>query len=108
MISLSTRPVTLDRGSTHYRLAVSHEKMHLTWNYTRVYLNDNCSVLGLEDIISGRCYWEVEIENEFYSMWALGVCRKEVKRTGWYMELPDRWFWVKGKFDLDILPRLIL
>uniref|UniRef100_A0A8D2B3J3 Butyrophilin subfamily 1 member A1 n=1 Tax=Sciurus vulgaris TaxID=55149 RepID=A0A8D2B3J3_SCIVU len=92
-------PVTLDRSSTHYRLAVSHEKMHLTWNYARVYLNDNCSVLGLEGIVSGRCYWEVEIENEFYSMWALGVCRKEVKRTGWYMELPDRWFWVKGKFD---------
>lgn len=99
MITLSTGLVTLDPASAHYTLTVSHEKTCLTWKYTHVYLNDYCSVLGLEGITSGRCYWEVEIENEFSSTWTLGVCRKDVERTGWYMELPDRGLGVKGEFD---------
>ncbi|XP_077876361.1 butyrophilin subfamily 3 member A2 [Ictidomys tridecemlineatus] len=103
-------PVTLDPDSAHHRLSVSHEKTCLIWKYPWKYLqprlptsipfpSEKCSVLGLEGITSGRCYWEVEINNEFFSKWTLGVCRKNSKMPGLYMEIPDRGFWVMGKRD---------
>ncbi|XP_048661034.1 butyrophilin subfamily 1 member A1-like isoform X3 [Marmota marmota marmota] len=92
-------PVTLDPDSAHPKLCVSHERKYLTWKDHSGDLNAKCSVLGLEGITSGRCYWEVEIENKSHSKWTLGVCRKDSKRTGPYMELPDRGFWVMGKFN---------
>ncbi|XP_071469933.1 butyrophilin subfamily 1 member A1-like [Marmota flaviventris] len=90
---------TLDPDSAHPKLCVSHERKYLTWKDHSGDLNAKCSVLGLEGITSGRCYWEVEIENKSHSKWTLGVCRKDSKRTGPYMELPDRGFWVMGKFN---------
>uniref|UniRef100_A0A8C9UIT3 Uncharacterized protein n=1 Tax=Spermophilus dauricus TaxID=99837 RepID=A0A8C9UIT3_SPEDA len=102
--------VTLDPDSAHYRLSVSHERMRLTWKYpwenlqphlptSILFPSEKCSVLGLEGITSGRWYWEVEINNEFFSKWTLGVCRKNSKISGLYMELPERGFWVMGKRD---------
>ncbi|XP_077657635.1 butyrophilin subfamily 1 member A1-like [Urocitellus parryii] len=89
---------TLDPDSAHGRLSVSHEKTRLTWKDPCVYRDEKCSVLGLEGITSGRWYWEVEIENEFLSKWTLGVCRKDIEKRYWYLELPDRGFWVMGQF----------
>ncbi|KAM5166006.1 butyrophilin subfamily 3 member A2-like [Callospermophilus lateralis] len=107
--------VTLDPDSAHHCLSVSHEKTRLTWKNPCLYRDKKCSVLGLEGITSGRCYWEVEIENESISMWTLGVCRKDENITliqyynifkdfihgnmgkDSYMESPDRGFWVMGK-----------
>ncbi|KAM5165996.1 butyrophilin subfamily 3 member A2-like [Callospermophilus lateralis] len=90
-------PVTMDPDSAHHRLSVSHEKMRLFWKDPDVYHVKKCSVLGLEGITSGRWYWEVEIENELHSKWTLGVCRKDVRRKGNYLESSQRGFWVMGK-----------
>ncbi|XP_014638406.1 PREDICTED: butyrophilin subfamily 1 member A1-like [Ceratotherium simum simum] len=90
--------VTLDPGSAHPNLSLSPEKTSLTWKDTHVDSGDTCSILGLEGITSGRCYWEVEVRNRDRSKWALGVCRGDVKRKGWYRESPDKGFWVVGQF----------
>ncbi|XP_057554158.1 butyrophilin-like protein 1 [Hippopotamus amphibius kiboko] len=92
-------PVTLDPGSAHSDLVVSHEKMSVAWKDSSVNSSDTCSVLGFEGITSGRCYWEVEIRDGDGSEWALGVCREDVKRKDWYTESPDKGFWVVGLFE---------
>uniref|UniRef100_A0A8C5ZX28 Butyrophilin subfamily 1 member A1-like n=1 Tax=Marmota marmota marmota TaxID=9994 RepID=A0A8C5ZX28_MARMA len=90
--------VTLDPLSAHHWLSISHEKMHLSWkDPSLLYCDEKCSVLGLKGITSGRWFWEVEIENELFSKWTLGVCRKDVRRTGNYLESSQRGFWVMGK-----------
>lgn len=60
---------------------------------------DLSSVLGVEGITSGRCHWEVEVQDGDKCEWVLGVCREDVKRTGWYREYPDKGFWAVGKFE---------
>ncbi|XP_077657631.1 butyrophilin subfamily 1 member A1-like [Urocitellus parryii] len=89
--------VTLDPDSVHHGLSVCHEKIHLTLKDPSVFLDEKCSVLGLEGITSGRWYWEVEIKNDLHSKWTLGVCRKDVRRKGNYPESSQRGFWVMGK-----------
>ncbi|XP_014696470.2 butyrophilin subfamily 1 member A1-like isoform X1 [Equus asinus] len=91
--------VTLDPGSAHPSLAVSHEKMSLTWKDTCVDSEGSCSILGLEGITSGRCYWEVVVRSGDRSEWALGVCSKDVKRKGWYRECPEKGFWIVGHYE---------
>ncbi|KAM9074647.1 butyrophilin subfamily 1 member A1-like [Megaptera novaeangliae] len=92
-------PVTLDPGSAHSDLVVSHENTTVAWKDTSVILGDTCSVLGFESITSGCCYWEVEIRDAGRSEWALGVCRENVNRNGWYVESPDKGFWVVGQYE---------
>ncbi|XP_054980317.1 butyrophilin-like protein 1 [Sorex araneus] len=94
-----TWPVTLDPGSANPNIVVSHKNTSLTLNDTSPASEERCSILGLEGITSGRCCWEVEIRNGVKSVWALGVCREDVKRTGWYQESPDKGFWVVGKYE---------
>ncbi|CAI9168543.1 unnamed protein product [Rangifer tarandus platyrhynchus] len=91
-------PVTLDPGSAHSDLVISHEKTRVT---LKVSSNsaDTCSVLGFEGITSGRCYWEVEIRDGGQSEWALGVCREGVNRKGWYVESPEKGIWAVGRFE---------
>uniref|UniRef100_G1T3S9 Butyrophilin subfamily 1 member A1 n=1 Tax=Oryctolagus cuniculus TaxID=9986 RepID=G1T3S9_RABIT len=86
--------VTLNPDSAHVNLAVSPEKKSVTWNYTGVDLDDRYSVLGLEGIMSGRCYWEVEIRSGEGCNWALGLCRDHMTSTGWTTQSPDEGFWV--------------
>uniref|UniRef100_A0A8C0AFG7 Butyrophilin subfamily 1 member A1 n=1 Tax=Bos mutus grunniens TaxID=30521 RepID=A0A8C0AFG7_BOSMU len=93
------RPVTLDPGSAHSDLVVSHEKTSVTLKASCVNTADTCSVLGFEGITSGRCYWEVEIRDGDQSGWALGVCGEGVNRKGWYTESPDKGFWAVGRFE---------
>ncbi|XP_053459470.1 butyrophilin subfamily 1 member A1-like isoform X2 [Nycticebus coucang] len=92
--------VTLNPGSAHSNLAISHDKKTLTWKDTSGSSSECFSVLGLEGITSGRVYWEVEVENGDSNQWTLGVCREDVKRTDWYKESPDKGFWVMGRFDV--------
>ncbi|XP_054980320.1 butyrophilin subfamily 1 member A1-like [Sorex araneus] len=94
-----TWPVTLDPGSANPNIVVSHKNTSLTLNDTSPASEERCSILGLEGITSGRCCWEVEIRNGDRSTWALGVCREDVKRTGWYQESPQKGFWVVGNFE---------
>ncbi|XP_070634255.1 butyrophilin subfamily 3 member A3-like isoform X2 [Bos indicus] len=94
-----TWSVTLDPGSAHSDLVVSDEKTSVTWKASCVNAADKCSVLGFEGITSGCCYWEVEIRDGDQSEWALGVYREGMNRKGWYIESPDRGFWVVGRFE---------
>ncbi|XP_069930909.1 butyrophilin subfamily 3 member A2 [Oryctolagus cuniculus] len=88
--------VTLHPGSAHVNLLISPEKKSVTWMYSGLGWYHTCSVLGLEGITSGRCYWDVEIRCGAFSKWAVGVCREHVQRTGTYTESPDKGFWVVG------------
>ncbi|KAM9740184.1 butyrophilin-like protein 1 isoform 2-T2 [Dama dama] len=92
-------PVTLDPASAHSNLVISHEKTSVTLKNSCVTSGDTCSVLGFEGITSGRCYWEVEIRDGDQSEWVLGVCREDVNRKGWYVESPEKGFWVVGRFE---------
>ncbi|XP_061002961.1 butyrophilin subfamily 1 member A1-like isoform X2 [Dama dama] len=92
-------PVTLDPASAHSNLVISHEKTSVTLKDSCVTSGDTCSVLGFEGITSGRCYWEVEIRDGDQSEWVLGVCREDVNRKGWYVESPEKGFWVVGRFE---------
>ncbi|XP_045860375.1 butyrophilin-like protein 1 isoform X2 [Meles meles] len=94
--SLSVR---LDPESAHESLAVSDDKTSVTFKDSCKGAEDGVySVLGHEDITSGCCYWEVEIRNAERSEWALGVCRRDVERKGWYQESPEKGFWVVGTY----------
>uniref|UniRef100_A0A5F9CRS8 Butyrophilin subfamily 1 member A1 n=1 Tax=Oryctolagus cuniculus TaxID=9986 RepID=A0A5F9CRS8_RABIT len=94
--TLSAGTVTLHPGSAHVNLLISPEKKSVTWMYSGLGWYHTCSVLGLEGITSGRCYWDVEIRCGAFSKWAVGVCREHVQRTGTYTESPDKGFWVVG------------
>ncbi|XP_006882269.1 PREDICTED: butyrophilin subfamily 1 member A1-like [Elephantulus edwardii] len=57
------------------------------------------SVLGQDQFTTGRHFWEVEIKMEaaesvLETRWGLGVCSDTVKRHGWFVESPEKNFWV--------------
>ncbi|XP_043306578.1 butyrophilin subfamily 1 member A1-like [Cervus canadensis] len=91
--------VTLDPASAHSDLVISHEKTSVTLKVSSVNSEDTFSVLGFEGITSGCCYWEVEIRDGGQSEWALGVCREDVNRKGWFVGSPDKGFWAVGRFE---------
>ncbi|EPQ03706.1 Butyrophilin subfamily 1 member A1 [Myotis brandtii] len=101
---LSAGPVTLDPGSADSSLVVSHERRRVTLKETCEDSGSSSSVLGLEGITAGRCHWEVEVPDGEGSEWVLGVCREDVKRTGWYTESLEKGFWVVGKFEAGFCP----
>uniref|UniRef100_A0A8C8UFB5 Butyrophilin subfamily 1 member A1-like n=1 Tax=Peromyscus maniculatus bairdii TaxID=230844 RepID=A0A8C8UFB5_PERMB len=93
----SPRSVTLDPDSAHPILAISQDRMSVTWKDTTMCLDGLFYVLGTEGISSGRCYWEVKIKNGDSSRWILGVCREDVEREGLYFESPEKGFWTVGR-----------
>ncbi|XP_036212154.1 butyrophilin subfamily 1 member A1-like [Myotis myotis] len=102
--SRPVRPVTLDPGSADPSLVVSQERRRVTLKETCEDSGGSGSVLGLEGITAGRCHWEVEVPDGDRSEWVLGVCREDVKRTGWYVESPEKGFWVVGQFEDGFCP----
>ncbi|XP_065714160.1 butyrophilin subfamily 1 member A1-like [Patagioenas fasciata] len=54
-------------------------------------------VLGREGFTSGRCYWEVEVEDA--GGWAVGVCREDVKRKDELVINPEEGFWAVAKWE---------
>ncbi|XP_054554115.1 butyrophilin-like protein 1 [Talpa occidentalis] len=99
--------VTLDPGSSHDSIVLSPDKKILTLKDSCEDGGDSCSILGLEGITSGRCYWEVEVKNGDRNVWTLGVCRSDVNRKGWYKEIPEKGFWTMGHFDSGFYPSTI-
>ncbi|XP_059099878.1 butyrophilin subfamily 3 member A2-like isoform X2 [Peromyscus eremicus] len=89
--------VTLDPDSAHANLAISQDRMSVTWRDTIMHLEGPICVLGTEGISSGRCYWEVKIKDGVFSKWTLGVWREDVEKQGWYSECPKRGFWTVGR-----------
>ncbi|XP_006876157.1 PREDICTED: E3 ubiquitin-protein ligase TRIM11-like [Chrysochloris asiatica] len=97
--------VTLDPESAHSRLTVSKDK--------RAVLQDKPwhgqstgeelfgrfpSVLGSEQLSTGRHYWEVEVRDG--GSWFLGVCKEDANREVSPTWTPDNGFWSKG----DLIP----
>ncbi|XP_020772107.2 butyrophilin subfamily 1 member A1-like [Odocoileus virginianus] len=56
------------------------------------------SVLGEKSLTMERQYWEVEVkmrkEGGSATRWALGICSETAKREGWFVERPEKHFWV--------------
>lgn len=68
------------------------------------------SALGQNSFETGRYYWEVEVnigtEAGPETKWAVGVCLDSVTRDGWFVESPEKGFWVlaykEGEFKVPI------
>ncbi|XP_037376757.1 butyrophilin subfamily 1 member A1-like [Talpa occidentalis] len=102
--------VTLDQKTAHHNLHVSEDRKQVSIQ-SQDESEDIFSVLGQNCFSQGRHYWEVEVNLEDEvgpgARWALGVCSDTVKREGWFVESPEKNFWVvsykDGEFRIPIL-----
>ncbi|KAM6185067.1 LOW QUALITY PROTEIN: butyrophilin-like protein 1 [Rhynchocyon petersi] len=85
--------VTLDPSFTPPNAVFNQENTNVTYVYDAL-KPEECSVLGLQGITSGLCYWEVEVRNGDKGVWSVGVCRKDVGKNQWIQKEPDNGFWV--------------
>ncbi|XP_037374584.2 butyrophilin subfamily 3 member A3-like [Talpa occidentalis] len=86
---------TLDPDSSHSEVMFSHDKKSMTCNHVGV--EKGYFVWGLEGIISGRCYWEVEVKNGDRSDWGLGIWSED-EETRYNAPSPSNGYWVVGRF----------
>ncbi|KAG8505800.1 LOW QUALITY PROTEIN: Butyrophilin subfamily 3 member A3, partial [Galemys pyrenaicus] len=87
-------PVTLDPISSTSGIVLSRDRKSLICHNFEV----QESVLGLEGIRSGRCYWEVEVRDADRTTWGVGVWRKDEK-TRYKYPCPSYGFWVVGRYN---------
>ncbi|XP_006764420.1 PREDICTED: butyrophilin subfamily 1 member A1-like [Myotis davidii] len=98
--------VTLDPDTAHTKLILSEDRTHVS-SKENVSQNhdgpaqqeqeDTFSVLGQNCFTAGRHYWEAEVKvgtGGPGTRWALGVCSATVRREGWFVESPEKNFWV--------------
>ncbi|XP_072894334.1 zinc-binding protein A33-like [Hemitrygon akajei] len=101
--------VTLDVETAHPYLEVSEDRKSVRRTGTRRNVHDtgkrftiwDC-VLGSEEFISGRHYWEVEVTGN--RDWCLGAAAESVEREGLFSLSPETGFWVIRRVD-DVLYR---
>ncbi|XP_059257511.1 butyrophilin subfamily 1 member A1-like [Mustela nigripes] len=112
--------VTLDPDSAHKSLIISDNKKQVSLMGNVL---QNCdasvyqgqeeseavfSILGKTYFETERHYWEVEVnmgtEAGSETKWAVGVCLDSVTRDGWFVESPEKGFWVltykEGEFKV--------
>ncbi|KAM9074858.1 butyrophilin subfamily 3 member A2-like [Megaptera novaeangliae] len=101
---------TLDPATAHPNLILSESRKHI---YSKESVSQNgdapthqeqgeseaiFSVLGKIFLTAERQHWEVEVnigtEVGSRTRWALGVCSDTAKRDGWFVERPEKNFWV--------------
>ncbi|XP_029382066.1 E3 ubiquitin-protein ligase TRIM21-like isoform X2 [Echeneis naucrates] len=63
------------------------------------------SVLGLNNLNSGKSYWEVEVSNK--TGWDLGVARGDANRKGKLSLSPDDGYWVTVHYEDDKYAALV-
>ncbi|XP_004674023.1 PREDICTED: butyrophilin subfamily 1 member A1-like [Condylura cristata] len=101
--------VTLDSQTAHCNLHISEDRKQIAIQNVpqnseapahpqQDKSEDIFSVLGENCFSQGRLYWEVEVNLSGKvgtgARWALGVCSETVKRDGWFVESPEKNFWV--------------
>ncbi|XP_045148210.1 butyrophilin subfamily 1 member A1-like [Echinops telfairi] len=110
--------VSLDPDSAHPNLKISENRRHVSWTEN---IPQDCdpqayqrqgeyetihSVLGQDRFAIGRHFWEVEVNMERGSIsefrWSLGVCSETVNRKGWFVEEPEKNFWVVACVEGEI------
>lgn len=112
--------VSLNASAAHPNLKISENKKEVSMfnapqNYDTSTIQGQdesdaiFSVLGKDYFTDGRHYWEVEVKTkEPGTRWSLGVCSDTVKRSGWFIECPEKKFWVlayvDGKFKVFTNP----
>uniref|UniRef100_A0A8C6FJT0 Butyrophilin subfamily 1 member A1 n=1 Tax=Moschus moschiferus TaxID=68415 RepID=A0A8C6FJT0_MOSMO len=112
-------PVTLDPKTAHPNLVLSENKQHISLK-NNVPQNGDASthkeqsiseaifsVLGEKPLTTERQCWEVEVkmrtEAGSATRCALGVCSDTVKRDGWFVESPEKNFWVLVKEEGKVI-----
>uniref|UniRef100_A0A674K1P8 RING-type E3 ubiquitin transferase n=1 Tax=Terrapene triunguis TaxID=2587831 RepID=A0A674K1P8_9SAUR len=98
-VTFSPVDVTLDPDTANPWLNLSEDRKCVRLRSTRQDLPDNSErfdpcvcVLGTEGFMGGRRYWEVEVGDK--TRWALGICRKSVRRKGLITPTPADRYWV--------------
>ncbi|XP_057556497.1 butyrophilin subfamily 1 member A1-like [Hippopotamus amphibius kiboko] len=101
--------VTLDADTAHPNLILSKNGKHICSKENVPQNGDTpthqeqgesetiFSVLGKNSLTMERQYWEVEVNMTDVGSgirWALGVCSETAKREGWFVESPEKNFWV--------------
>ncbi|XP_049620741.1 butyrophilin subfamily 1 member A1-like [Suncus etruscus] len=103
--------VSLNSSSAHPSLSVTKDEKEVSMSNAVEVLGHEeleplCSVLGKNSFTDGRHYWDVEVKAKegTGTRWSVGVCLDTVKRSGWFIECPERNFWVityvDGKFKV--------
>ncbi|XP_065508699.1 butyrophilin subfamily 1 member A1-like [Caloenas nicobarica] len=94
--------VVLDSDTAHHTLVLSDDCKSVRRQVETIEVPDNPKrfdvmfcVLGYEGFTSGRCYWEVEVEDG--EEWTVGICREDVKRKGTIPFKPEEGFWAVGQ-----------
>ncbi|NXJ58546.1 BT1A1 protein, partial [Spizaetus tyrannus] len=82
--------ITLDEDTAHPQLILSAGGKSVRCGHTWQAVPDNPErydtfpcVLGRETFVSGRHFWEVDVEMEEGGIWAMGVAKESTKRKGW-------------------------
>ncbi|XP_014937153.3 butyrophilin subfamily 1 member A1-like isoform X1 [Acinonyx jubatus] len=105
-----TVAVTLDPDTAHHNLILSENRKQVSLMGNAP---QNCdasvrqgqgesetifSVLGQNCFTTGRHYWEIEVnigtEVGLEPRWAVGVCSDTAERDEWFVESPEKNFWV--------------
>ncbi|XP_033491807.2 E3 ubiquitin-protein ligase TRIM21-like [Epinephelus lanceolatus] len=90
--------VTLDPDTANPFLVLSNDKKQVYDGDIQVNLPDNperfdscVNVLAKQSFISGRFYFEVQVEGK--TEWTLGVARESIKRKGYITVSPQKGYW---------------
>ncbi|XP_074875238.1 butyrophilin subfamily 1 member A1-like [Buteo buteo] len=92
--------ITLDEDTAHPKLILLAGGKSVRCGDTRRDVWDNPerynafpSVLGQEKFVSGRHFWEVDVEMEEGGVWAVGAAKDSTKRKGWINPGPQEGIW---------------
>ncbi|KFU89913.1 Butyrophilin subfamily 1 member A1, partial [Chaetura pelagica] len=95
--------VTLDPDTAHPHLLLSQDGKGVRWDpqarppipdHPKRFDSSRC-VLGLQALLGGRCYWEVEVVTG--TAWAVGLAKESVKRKGKVKMNPREGIWALGR-----------
>ncbi|XP_062978415.1 zinc finger protein RFP-like [Elgaria multicarinata webbii] len=105
---LNKERVTLDLDTAHPFLALSEDRRCVQRGRKKQAVPNNAErfdsmlyVLGDERFVSGRHWWEVEVEEEEEekegATWAVGIAKESVRRKGYISINPNEGIWAVGK-----------